>query len=442
MVFVQLRSLTARSRYDLARVLGKANVDHLLILASDFSTIEFVLLDKRRREHRGPGGVQRIQVVPLVVAVARKAPGTKELRTVRRFTWTCRDGLEQFDKLRSVFVAAAFSEDYFCNRALFADHYLLTRLREDAAWSDNPSRAVSAGQRTSRAIRGSGGRKGGGDGPASELFEPLFKLLGFIATPNKPADDDQTKPDYLLADASGKPITAAFVHAWDRWLDGPDFANDQHTPDENPGASVVTALEEGVADWIIVTNGRQWRLYSRQAHSRATNFYEVDLPEALIASGDTDPNEAFRYWWLFFRPQAFRPAVGATPGCWLDAVAAGSREYAKTLGERLKERVFLTIFPHLAQGFLEDRKARMGTKGKLSEDELREAFEATLTLLYRLLFLLYAEARDLLPIREAPYREASLQRIKEEIADTAGVAESEVDARIKQDVQRHRSEIL
>jgi len=28
----------------------------------------------------------------------------------------------------------------------------------------------------------------------------------------------------------------------------------------------------------------------------ASNFYEVDLVEAVIASGDTDPNEAFRYW--------------------------------------------------------------------------------------------------------------------------------------------------
>ena len=58
-----------------------------------------------------------------------------------------------------------------------------------------------------------------------------------------------------------------------------------------------------------MTNGRLWRLYSRQAHARATNFYEVDLVEALTASGDTDPNEAFRYWWLFFRPDAFRPSA-------------------------------------------------------------------------------------------------------------------------------------
>lgn len=53
----------------------------------------------------------------------------------------------------------------------------------------------------------------------------------------------------------------------------------------------MTALDQGQADWIAVTNGRLWRLYGRHAHARATNFYEVDVPEALTASGDTDPNE-------------------------------------------------------------------------------------------------------------------------------------------------------
>jgi hypothetical protein len=103
----------------------------------------------------------------------------------------------------------------------------------------------------------------------------------------------------------------------------------------------VTALDQGFASWIIVTDGRLWRLYGRQAHARATNFYEVDLVEALTASGDTDPNEAFRYWSLFFRPDAFRRSVEG-PDCWLDVILQGSREYAKRLGERLKDRIFVT----------------------------------------------------------------------------------------------------
>lgn len=426
-VFVHLRSLTARSRNDLARVLGRSNVDHLLVLTSDFDTLEFVLLDKRRREVRGPAGGQRIQVVPLSVAVSRKAVGTRQLRTIRRFTWTSRDGLEQFDKLRSVFEAAAFSEDYFCNRALFADHYLLTRLREDPAWEDNPTDAFQQVKQLLRDARARWLHQG--EAVVREhLFEPLFRLLGFEARVNKGAEDARTAPDYLLTGRGGR--TAAFVYAWDRWLDGPDFNVDQHTPEENPGACVVTALDEGTADWIIMTNGRQWRLYSRHAHSRATNFYEVDLAEALVASGDTDPNEAFRYWWLFFRAAAFAPPAGRDKSCWLDTIAEGSRQYAKQLGERLKQRIFETIFPHLAQGFLEDRRRRLGVKRQPTDEELHDAFEATLTLLYRLLFLLYAESRDLLPIREAPYRQASLTRIKEEIAENAGIAETEAGARL------------
>src|SRR5207247_1212953 len=92
----------------------------------------------------------------------------------------------------------------------------------------------------------------------------------------------------------------------------------------------------------------------------------------------------------------------------------------------LKDRIFVTIFPHLAKGFLVDRKQRLGQTKEPTEEELADIFEATLTLLYRLLFLLYAESRDLLPIRETPYHAASLKKIKEEIAEKAGVAESGV----------------
>jgi hypothetical protein len=48
-VFAQSKSLTAKARNDLARVLGKTNPDHLLILASDYENLEFVLLDKRKK---------------------------------------------------------------------------------------------------------------------------------------------------------------------------------------------------------------------------------------------------------------------------------------------------------------------------------------------------------------------------------------------------------
>jgi hypothetical protein len=48
-----------------------------------------------------------IQVVPKTIRVNRRSQSRLDMRTLRLFTWTCRDALEQFDKLCSVFDAAA-----------------------------------------------------------------------------------------------------------------------------------------------------------------------------------------------------------------------------------------------------------------------------------------------------------------------------------------------
>ena len=439
-LLVQVRSLTARTRNELANKLGQTGSDHLIILTADFSVLEFVLVDKRSRQKRGPVGGGMVQVIPRTVTVHRKTSTPMDRRILRRLTWTGGDGLDQYDKLRAAFESAPFASRYFQNKALFSDHYLYHRLPECEAWRENPADTFT---RVKSLLQDA--RRRWSQQPEQqlrdELFEPVWSALGFRANVNKGSDQDTLEPDYLLHGSNGKPVTAAFCYRWGRWLDGPD-ANDPDTPEENPGAAVVSALTEQKARWIIVTNGKLWRLYSRDAHSRATNYYEVDLEEALAASAETDPNEAFRYWWLFFRRQAFVLGDGAgvpvaeaaeAPApeqCWLDRIVTGSRDYAKNLGERLKDRVFKAIFPLLARGFLEHRK-QQGRRSSPTEAELTDTFEATLTLLYRLLFLLYAEARDLLPIGEAPYEEASLKRIKQEIAEHGGPAVDAVSDRLK-----------
>ena len=115
-----------------------------------------------------------------------------------------------------------------------------------------------------------------------------------------------------------------------------------------------------------------------------------------------------------------------------------SESYAKGLGERLKERVFEQVFPHFATGFVEHLKGQVGLAGpnqvsllpvseqlvlKREPDEAfrRQVFNGTLTLLYRLLFLLYAESRDLLPVKEVRgYWERSLTKLKTDISEKAG----------------------
>ena len=273
---------------------------------------------------------------------------------------------------------------------------------------------------------------------AQSLLESALDVLGFRTI--KAAGGDE--PDYRLYTSANpeKPVRVCLAYSWNRYLDGRDETRDVQTPNDNPGARVVTVLESGEAPWAIVTSGKLWRLYSARTHSRSTNYYEIDLQETLAM---TDPNEAFRYFWLFFRLDAFVTREVERDGqtresSFLDRVLDESEIYAKGLGERLKERVFEQVVPHFAAGFIEHLKGQFGLAGphqtsllpvseqlslKREPDEefRRQVFNGTLTLLYRLLFLLYAESRDLLPVKEVRgYWEQSLTKLKEDIAERAG----------------------
>ena len=82
----------------------------------------------------------------------------------------------------------------------------------------------------------------------------------------------------------------------------------------------------------------------------------------------------------------------------------------------LKDKVFDKIFPLLARGFVHYRKKELGVQIE-TEESLKDIYSATLTLLYRLLFILYAEARDLLPVEQQSYQHYSLARLKQKVAD-------------------------
>ena len=184
--------------------------------------------------------------------------------------------------------------------------------------------------------------------------------------------------------------------------------DDGGTPFKIPGAIVVSLLEAQVAPWVIVTNGKLWRLYSSTASNKATNYYEIDLEEAIAAN---DQITALKYWWLMFRQQAFTG--------FLDNLLKNSADYAKELGERLKDRVFEDIFPQFAKGFIADMHAK--GVSDLDDAALATVFSGTMTFLYRLMFILYAESLELLPVHEVHgYREHSLYRMKLDIAEAGG----------------------
>jgi hypothetical protein len=374
---------------------------------------------------------------PRTLVVDRRNPSRVARRVLRRLSWTSSDEVTQYEKIESAYTVAEWSEEHFNNRALFSDHYLLTRLQESPEWKEDVSPVFrrfrdlfqDAGLRLTNKPEGT---------LRQELLEPVLKAFGFTAKAVEKSNTTETGiPDYrLYADPEKQTLLALLLaYPWDRSLDGKDDHHDKETPDENPGAMVVSLLARGEAPWVIVTNGKVWRLYGRDAHSRATNYYEQDAEEILspAGAGPEDIGDSFRYFWLLFRAMAMntREAEGEKDrGSFLDRVLRESQEYARALGDRLKKRVFDEVFLLLAQGFLPSGKQNAGEPDR---EDMDEAHQATLTFLYRLLFLFYAEARDLLPVREGRggYPELSLKRIKEEIAEAAGRAEYERKDRLK-----------
>jgi hypothetical protein len=258
----------------------------------------------------------------------------------------------------------------------------------------------------------------------------VLRALGFVFEVCATSDRETPSPNYLLTsinDAEKRKTAFCLAYNWGRNLDGKDEMRDTTTPEENPSYLVVSLLGREVAPYAIVTNGKQWRLYAAQAPSRATSYYEIDLEETLASD---DPNHAFRYLYLLFRSEAFVPRKLAIEGqvrllSFLDLLLLESEAYASGVGERLKEKVFERIFPYFAEGFVEHMDGGSAELLRIGESErqiiLDRVFQGTLTFLYRLLFLFYAESRDLLPIRELRgYWKKSLTGLKDDVSRAAG----------------------
>ena len=326
----------------------------------------------------------------------------------------------------------------FNNRALFSDYYLNERLPELVEWRERPEEAYHSLRELLPRLRREINTTGD-SATAQYTVESALEALGF--KPVRAGGGDE--PDYRLyaPDNPEKPVAVCLAYSWNRYLDGRDETRDLQTPDENPGARVVTVLQSGEAPWAIVTNGKLWRLYSARSHSRSTNYYEIDLDETL---GHGRPQRGVPVLLALLPPERLRhqrsPERWSDQGIELPGSAVGRERELRQGSRRAPEGggVFEQVVPHFATGFIEHLKGQVGLAGpnqvsllpvseqlvlKREPDEAfrRQVFNGTLTLLYRLLFLLYAESRDLLPVKEVRgYWERSLTKLKTDISEKAG----------------------
>ena len=249
-----------------------------------------------------------------------------------------------------------------------------------------------------------------------------LELLGWADyLPQQGAARNEDIPDHLLfADAESKTRAAARGSSDERYTDAlvveesKRFGLSLDTRDQSdrvqlntPHGQVLRYLStaETVSDgrirWGILTNGAAWRLYDCRARPRASGYYEADL-RAMLEEGDDD---GLRTFFLLFRRGAFILDEGAST-TFLESAISEGRRYEEQVAQDLSGVVFENVFPSLVNAVAMESSA-----------DLPDVRDAALIFLYRLLFVLYAEDRGLLPVNDPRYDDYGLRKpVREDIA--------------------------
>ena len=228
-------------------------------------------------------------------------------------------------------------------------------------------------------------------------------------------------PDLLLfPDAQSKGQAAARAKPDERYLDAsvieeskrlgvPLDIRDQSDEVKagTPHGQILRYLStaDSVADsrirWGILTNGGVWRLYDHRAAPVPAVTLKQDLSE-MLEPGNED---SLRVFHLLFRRDSFTLKEGATTTFLEQALAEGKR-YEEQVAQDLSGVVFESAFPNLVEAL-----------AKATGETLPQVRQSALIFLYRLLFVLYAEDRNLLPVNDSRYDDYGLRkRVRDDIA--------------------------
>jgi Eco57I restriction-modification methylase len=239
----------------------------------------------------------------------------------------------------------------------------------------------------------------------TKFLDPSLSDLAWYFIPETSLPDVATrkKPDYcLFADADTERSVAAseatrIFRASSTVLEAKkvehplDEVSKQETPGWFPSQQIQDYLRWATDDtgqrffrWGILTNGNEWRLYSWDA---APNSY---FTFHLAHGGEFCPLEEFRLFVVLFRPASFDR--DERNRCLLDDIREQSLSQQVELEANLRRRIF-DVLEELAEGFYKN------PANGLSDNDLPAVYGASLIFLYRLLFVLYAESRGLLPAK-------------------------------------------
>ncbi len=313
--------------------------------------------------------------------------------------------------------------------SLFAEDFLRETIAELRDWRDLADEGLAD---LEAALRGLFNRFPTALSPnesqtEDDLIWPVLARLGWTASlrqQNLSARGREDVPDGLLfADGASKDRANRFAEEWKRyehglavveskrWLRPLDRRSGRRGEESAPSTQMLRYLRRiddqttGKLRWGILTNGARWRLYYAGARSVAEQFFELDLAAVLGMPGDGHdaiPADVRRHWlrvfWLVFRRDAFLPDAADERTFHERAIEEGRFHQERVAGS-LSVLVFEQVFPDFVRALAKADP----------EAPLPEVRDAALVLLYRLLFVLYAEDRDLLPVRDSRYDDYALR---------------------------------
>ena len=173
----------------------------------------------------------------------------------------------------------------------------------------------------------------------------------------------------------------------------------------SPISYALKKADDENLDWVVLVQGSRLRLYATRVDTgigrRGRTETYVECEPVLLS------DKHLAYLWLIYSAEALE-AEGSLKG-----IIEGSQRFAGDLAERLRERVYDLVVPELARGIAAARDIETPDPA-----DLERTYQMSLTVLFRLLFIAYAEDRDLLPYRfNDAYRRRSLKQKAQELSD-------------------------
>ncbi len=232
-------------------------------------------------------------------------------------------------------------------------------------------------------------------------------LLGEVFGFHLGAGQDKLFPLHASAakEAAGhSPLLMALCPGWSEELD-------QGRGAAHPATLLGQALSSSGLKHGLLLTGERLRLLRTPGEGPRGAYLEADL-EGLA---EDDDDASFSTLYRLLSASAFQPDCNGS--ILIEEVERESRLHAEKVSEDLKAAVF-SAAEALASGLIEDslRSGKIASIPALTRPDLERYRDASLAALYRILFILYAEARDPRLDGHRLYREAySVHGLLEEL---------------------------